>query len=158
MVHAILEESELVAATPSFMFLGTDVGELCPTTMGWRSFLRFVPRRGFQLVPNYLPLSKSCYHDDEKSWCEEQGTRFYKHSRDASPGGQVTHRWKIIAHGKFVVKKTERYFAQKKNPILSIYRLMFVRNLFRVVGKRQDYAMSMYKITEDAENQLKRSP
>ena len=65
---------------------------------------------------------------------------------------------KSLPMEKFVVKKTERYFAQKKNLVLPVYELMFVWNLFRVVGKRQEYVMNMYKTIEEEENLLKKSP
>ncbi|XP_043281820.1 tetratricopeptide repeat protein 39B-like isoform X2 [Venturia canescens] len=73
-----------------------------------------------------------------------------------------THKQRIAGKSlpmeKFVIKKTERYFAQKKSLVLPVYELMFVWNLFRVVGKRRDFVLSMYKNIENAENHLKMSP
>ncbi|KOX73995.1 Tetratricopeptide repeat protein 39B [Melipona quadrifasciata] len=61
---------------------------------------------------------------------------------------------KSLPMEKFVIKKTERYFAQKKKLVLPIFELMFVWNLFRMVGKRQDLTLNMFKVIEDAEKEL----
>ena len=37
---------------------------------------------------------------------------------------------------KFCVKKSERYWAQDKQLVLPIFELMYVWNLFKVVGKK----------------------
>lgn len=55
---------------------------------------------------------------------------------------------------KFIVKKAERYFAQKKNLILPVYELMYVWNLFRIIGKRRDLIVSLFKRIEDEEKVL----
>ncbi|XP_015122765.1 tetratricopeptide repeat protein 39B [Diachasma alloeum] len=65
---------------------------------------------------------------------------------------------KSLPMEKFVCKKSERYFSQCKNLVLPIFELMFVWNIFRVVGKRKDLIMSMYKAIEDEEKCLKSSP
>lgn len=62
---------------------------------------------------------------------------------------------KSLPMEKFVIKKAERYFAQKKNLVLPMYELMFVWNLFRVAGKRQDILMKIYQTVEAEENILK---
>lgn len=73
-----------------------------------------------------------------------------------------THKQRIAGKSlpleKFIIKKTDRYFAQKKNLVLPIYELMYIWNLFRIIGKRQDLVMSIYKTIEDEENRLKKSP
>ncbi|XP_012172730.1 tetratricopeptide repeat protein 39B-like isoform X1 [Bombus affinis] len=61
---------------------------------------------------------------------------------------------KSLPMEKFIVKKTERYFAQKKNLVLPIFELMYVWNLFRIVGKRQDLTLNMFKVIEEAEKEL----
>lgn len=65
---------------------------------------------------------------------------------------------KSLPMEKFVIKKTERYFAQKKSLVLPVFELMYVWNLFRIVGKRQDKLMSVFKVIEDEEALLKSSP
>ncbi|XP_054000231.1 tetratricopeptide repeat protein 39B-like [Hylaeus anthracinus] len=61
---------------------------------------------------------------------------------------------KSLPMEKFVIKKTERYFAQKKNLVLPIFELMYVWNLFRIVGKRQDLILNIFKMIEEAEKDL----
>ena len=65
---------------------------------------------------------------------------------------------KSLPMEKFVIKKAERYFAQKKNLVLPMYELMFVWNLFRVVGKRQDILMKIFQTIEAEEHILKAAP
>lgn len=62
---------------------------------------------------------------------------------------------KSLPMEKFVVKKSARYFSQNRNLVLPIFELMFVWNLFRVVGKRSDLILNMYKVIEDEEKRLK---
>ncbi|XP_076236050.1 tetratricopeptide repeat protein 39B [Calliopsis andreniformis] len=64
---------------------------------------------------------------------------------------------KSLPMEKFVIKKTERYFAQKKHLVLPVFELMYVWNLFRIVGKRQDLALNIHKAIEEAEKKLKES-
>ncbi|KAK0088393.1 hypothetical protein PV325_012176 [Microctonus aethiopoides] len=65
---------------------------------------------------------------------------------------------KSLPMEKFIVKKSERYFAQNKNLVLPICELMFVWNFFRVIGKRTDLILNMYQIIEDEEIRLRNSP
>ncbi|KAL6259013.1 hypothetical protein P5V15_008935 [Pogonomyrmex californicus] len=62
---------------------------------------------------------------------------------------------KSLPMEKFIVKRTERYFAQKKNLIVPIFELMYVWNLFRIIGKRQDLILNIFKRIEEEEKQLK---
>lgn len=62
---------------------------------------------------------------------------------------------KSLPMEKFVIKKVERYFAQKKELVLPLYELMYVWNLFRIVGKRRDLLMGIYKTIEKTEKSLK---
>lgn len=62
---------------------------------------------------------------------------------------------KSLPMEKFVIKRTERYFAQKKNLILPIFELMYVWNLFRIIGKRQDLILNIFKRIEETERELK---
>ncbi|KAK2581440.1 hypothetical protein KPH14_005115 [Odynerus spinipes] len=59
---------------------------------------------------------------------------------------------------KFIVKKAERYFAQKKNLVLPVFELMYVWNLFRIIGKRRDLIIHMFKRIEDEEKELNSAP
>jgi len=51
---------------------------------------------------------------------------------------------------KFVVKKTERFFAQKKMLVLPALELLYVWNLFKILGKKRELIQNMYKIIEKA--------
>lgn len=61
---------------------------------------------------------------------------------------------KSLPMEKFVVKKSERYFSQNKTLVLPIFELMFVWNLFRIIGKRSDLIVNVYKIIEAEEKTL----
>lgn len=65
---------------------------------------------------------------------------------------------KSLPMEKFVVKKTERYFAQKKNLVLPVYELMFLWNLFRIMAKRSDLLMNAYKLIDEEEQVQKNLP
>lgn len=62
---------------------------------------------------------------------------------------------KSLPMEKFVIKKVDRYFAQKMELVLPMYELMYVWNLFRIIGKRQDLLLEVYKTIEKAERSLK---
>jgi len=62
---------------------------------------------------------------------------------------------KSLPMEKFVIKKTERYFAQKKNLVLPVFELMYMWNLFRIIGKRQDLILNIFKRIEEEERELK---
>lgn len=64
---------------------------------------------------------------------------------------------KSIPMEKFVIKKAERYFAQKKNLLLPIFELMYVWNMFRIIGKRQDVMLNIFKRIEEEERELKKA-
>lgn len=74
-VHAILEESGSLASVPSSVLLGTDVGALCPATVGWRTLLCEFPCPALQLVAHHLSLPKSSHNDDEKTRRQKQRAR-----------------------------------------------------------------------------------
>ncbi|XP_077269828.1 tetratricopeptide repeat protein 39B [Temnothorax americanus] len=59
---------------------------------------------------------------------------------------------------KFMIKKTERYFAQKKNLVVPVFELMYVWNMFRIIGKRQDLILNIFKKIEEEERELKAAP
>ncbi|XP_029160780.1 tetratricopeptide repeat protein 39B-like [Nylanderia fulva] len=62
---------------------------------------------------------------------------------------------KSLPMEKFIIKKTERYFAQKKDLILPVFELMYIWNLFRIIGKRQDLMLNIFKRIEETEKELK---
>jgi len=65
---------------------------------------------------------------------------------------------KSLPMEKFVIKKTERYFAQKRRLILPVFELMYVWNLFRIIGKRQDLILNIFKRIEEQEKELHKMP
>ncbi|XP_012235381.1 tetratricopeptide repeat protein 39B-like [Linepithema humile] len=65
---------------------------------------------------------------------------------------------KSLPMEKYVIKKTERYFAQKKNLVVPIFELMYVWNVFRIIGKRQDLIMNIFKRIEEEEKELQTAP
>ncbi|XP_014467450.1 PREDICTED: tetratricopeptide repeat protein 39B-like isoform X2 [Dinoponera quadriceps] len=58
---------------------------------------------------------------------------------------------KSLPMEKFVVKKTERYFAQKKKLVLPVFELLYVWNFLRIIGKRPDLMMNIFKVVEEEE-------
>ncbi|KAL0103336.1 hypothetical protein PUN28_017546 [Cardiocondyla obscurior] len=65
---------------------------------------------------------------------------------------------KSLPMEKFVIKKTERYFAQKKHLIVPAFELMYMWNLFRIIGKRQDLILNIFKRIEEEERELQTTP
>lgn len=65
---------------------------------------------------------------------------------------------KSLPMEKFVIRKAERYFSQKKHLVLPAYEILFVWNMFRIIGKRRDIVMNMFKEIEDEEKILKAQP
>lgn len=65
---------------------------------------------------------------------------------------------KSLPMEKFVIKKTERYFAQKKSLVVPIFELMYMWNVFRIIGKRQDLMMNIFKRIEEEEKELNSTP
>lgn len=65
---------------------------------------------------------------------------------------------KSVPMEKFLIKKSERYFAQKEYLVLPVYELLYLWNLFRILGKSQNHLMSVFKCIEEEEAFLKRSP
>jgi hypothetical protein len=49
---------------------------------------------------------------------------------------------------KFAVKKAERFFAQKKMLVLPALELLYVWNLFKVLGKKRELIQNVYKMIE----------
>ncbi|XP_075219598.1 tetratricopeptide repeat protein 39B-like [Lycorma delicatula] len=55
---------------------------------------------------------------------------------------------KSLPMEKFCIKKSERYFAQDKKLVLPALELVFVWNLFKVIGKKWDFCITVYKVIE----------
>jgi hypothetical protein len=55
---------------------------------------------------------------------------------------------------KFAVKKAERFFAQKKMLVLPALELLYVWNLFKVLGKKRELIQNVYKLIEKALSKL----
>ncbi|XP_063219648.1 tetratricopeptide repeat protein 39B-like [Bacillus rossius redtenbacheri] len=57
---------------------------------------------------------------------------------------------KSLPMEKFAIKKTSRYFTQENSLVLPAIELMYVWNLFKVLGKKHHLVLQMYKIIEKA--------
>ncbi|PSN57871.1 Tetratricopeptide repeat protein 39B [Blattella germanica] len=55
---------------------------------------------------------------------------------------------KSLPMEKFAVRKTDRFFAQKKMLVLPAYELLYVWNLFKVLGKKRELIQTVYKTIE----------
>lgn len=60
---------------------------------------------------------------------------------------------KSLPMEKFVIKKSERYFNQNQKLVLPVLELMYLWNLFKVLGKKFGVAETMFKLIEKAENE-----
>jgi hypothetical protein len=49
---------------------------------------------------------------------------------------------------KFVVKRTERYIAQNNSLILPAYELMYVWNMFKILGKQWSLIENVFRMVE----------
>lgn len=65
---------------------------------------------------------------------------------------------KSLPMEKFVIKKAVRYGAQRNHLVLPAFELIYVWNLFRIIGRRQDIVMKMYKMVEEEEKRLQKEP
>lgn len=55
---------------------------------------------------------------------------------------------------KFTIKKTERFFSEKKHLILPAIELMYLWNAFKILGKHFHLADNVYKLIESALKEL----
>lgn len=66
-----------------------------------------------------------------------------------------THKQRVAGKSlpieKFVIKKTARYFAQKKSLLLPVFELMFIWNLFKIAAKCPVELLNMYTTIDDEE-------
>ncbi|XP_031335383.1 tetratricopeptide repeat protein 39B-like isoform X2 [Photinus pyralis] len=61
---------------------------------------------------------------------------------------------KSLPMEKFVIKKSERYFSQNQTLVLPVLELMYLWNLFKVLGKQFTLAENVFKLIEKAESEL----
>jgi hypothetical protein len=57
---------------------------------------------------------------------------------------------KSLPMEKFIVKRSDRYFKQNKNLILPAIELLYLWNLFRILGKDWKFADNVLRIIERA--------
>ncbi|XP_059491275.1 tetratricopeptide repeat protein 39B-like isoform X2 [Neocloeon triangulifer] len=55
---------------------------------------------------------------------------------------------KSLPMEKFIVKRSERYFKQKKHLVLPAIELLYLWNLFRILGKDWKFAESVFRLIE----------
>lgn len=65
---------------------------------------------------------------------------------------------KSLPMEKFAVKKSERFFSQKKKLLLPALELLYLWNLFKVLGKKWHLVEAAYKLVEDAMSHLNKDP
>lgn len=61
---------------------------------------------------------------------------------------------KSLPMEKFTIKKTERYFNERKSLVLPAIELMYLWNAFKVLGKNFQHADNVYRLIESAQNEL----
>lgn len=103
--------------------------------------------RWSRTIYSYQRAAMLCMLGDDLSLDEE--TEIQNLMRDA-PQWKQRIAGKSLPMEKFVVKKTERFFAQKKMLVLPAVELLYVWNLFKVLGKKRELIQNMYKIIEKA--------
>lgn len=55
---------------------------------------------------------------------------------------------KSLPMEKFCVKKSERYWSQDKQLVLPVFELMYVWNLFKVLGKKYELCEAVYRVVD----------
>nr|XP_018917260.1 PREDICTED: tetratricopeptide repeat protein 39B-like [Bemisia tabaci]XP_018917261.1 PREDICTED: tetratricopeptide repeat protein 39B-like [Bemisia tabaci] len=65
---------------------------------------------------------------------------------------------KSIPMEKFCVKKSKRFFLQNNKLILPALELIYVWNLFKVIGKKRELSDRFYKVISDAELKFEKDP
>lgn len=61
---------------------------------------------------------------------------------------------KSLPMEKFVIKKADRFFAEKRNLVLPAIELMYLWNVFKILGKHFQLADNIFKLIEDAQQEL----
>lgn len=73
-----------------------------------------------------------------------------------------THKQRIggksLPMEKFVIRKTERFFAQNESLVLPIFELLLVWNLFKILRTRTELLLNIFKVIEEEETSLKLQP
>lgn len=93
----------------------------------------------YQKASQLLMLG-SCLSRDEKNEIENL-------MRDA-PTYKQRIAGKSLPMEKFAIKRAERYFAQKKWLCLPAIELMYIWNLFRILGKKLELIQNVFKLVE----------
>lgn len=60
---------------------------------------------------------------------------------------------KSLPMEKFTIKKAERFFSEQKNLVLPAIELMYLWNVFKVMGKHFHLADNVYKLIEKAQQE-----
>ncbi|XP_021926288.1 tetratricopeptide repeat protein 39B-like isoform X2 [Zootermopsis nevadensis] len=103
--------------------------------------------RWSRTIYSYQKAALLCMLGDELSLDEKAEIEILM--RD-SPQWKQRIAGKSLPMEKFVVKKSERFFAQKKMLVLPALELMYVWNLFKVLGKKRELIQNVYKLIEKA--------
>jgi len=103
--------------------------------------------RWSRTIYSYQRAALLCMLGDDLSIDEE--IEIHNLMRDA-PQWKQRIAGKSLPMEKFVVKKTERFFAQKKMLVLPALELLYVWNFFKILGKKRELIQNMYKIIEKA--------
>lgn len=116
----------------------------------WREASMYADRllqesRWSRAIYSYQKAAMLCMLGDDLSVDEE--TEIHDLMRDA-PQWKQRIAGKSLPMEKFVVKKTERFFAQKKMLVLPALELLYVWNLFKVLGKKRELIQNVYKTIE----------
>lgn len=61
---------------------------------------------------------------------------------------------KSLPMEKFTIKKANRFFSEQKNLVLPAIELMYLWNVFKVLGKHFHLADNVYKLIEKAQQAL----
>lgn len=95
-----MEESECMAAIPSSLLLGADVGTLLDATMEQGDYIRYDVSERVQLVAHYLSVSESYNLDYAKTSVVERGKAADRQFDDAGADLQTAYRRQVLANGK----------------------------------------------------------
>lgn len=72
-------------------------------------------------------------------------------------------RWKQKIVGKslpmetFAIKRCSRYFAQRKHLVLPAFEVMFMSNMFKILGKQWQLIENVFKVIETTQKNLQHS-
>lgn len=61
---------------------------------------------------------------------------------------------KSLPMEKFTIKKANRFFAENESLVLPALELMYIWNVFKIIGKQFHLADNIFKLLEDAQQEL----